>query len=81
MDQGQPRITNMTPDTHFPAGGRPEQGYRVEFTTPSGIRSHVIVARSDDLPAHIHDAVMRESDMIEQTLLEHGYQPRSPGAR
>lgn len=77
MDDGKPRITNVTADTHFPSGGRPEPGYRVEFVTPSGIRTHVVIPRSSNLPDDVRHAVQTESDLIEQTLLEHGYQPKT----
>lgn len=78
-EQGQIVITRVQPDTHFTPGASPQPGYRVEFTTPSGIRSNVTVPRSESLPEDVQAAVQHESDLIEAAARSHTYRPS--GAR
>lgn len=62
----KPQITNITPDSYIDEGRLPVHGYRVEFITPSGMRSFVQVPRSDDLHGAIEREVAAESERLEK---------------
>lgn len=65
---GQIEITAIRPDTHFVPGQAPVPGYRIEFVTPSGVRSNLTIPRSETLPDDVKQAVMAEAARLEAVL-------------
>jgi hypothetical protein len=62
------QITGTTPTQVWLPEGRPEQGYQVNFTTPSGVHTHVHVPRSENFVDAVRDAVQQESDRVEAAV-------------
>jgi hypothetical protein len=69
--QNGPEITDIRPEMIFQAGQSPIHGYRVDFRSPSGVKSYVQVPRSDSLDKDVKEAVQLESDRLEATLQTH----------
>jgi hypothetical protein len=79
MEQEKPiQITNVRPESVWVEGGSPSPGYRVEFTTPSGVHTYVHVPRSDSLRDDVAAAVEEEAAKLEELVKLYPRSPRGP---